>query len=451
MSDLDQPGGPDGDAPPETQAIVDDLGGPEAVRSFAIDVVEGPAVGMEWRSDGDRCSVGSDPSNEIVIGDPTVSRFHCEIVIDRSREIHVRDLGSKNGTSLDGVRICDGIPRRGSLIRVGRSALRFQLGKTLNRVPLSEASEFGQLVGSSVPARAAFAVLERAAQSNASVLLEGETGTGKEAAARSLHEASARAEGPYVIVDCGAIPGNLLESELFGHERGAFTGATDRRVGAFEEAGGGTIFLDEIGELAVDLQPKLLRVLEQHEIKRVGSNTYHPVDVRVVAATNRDLRSEVNNGRFRSDLYYRLSVIRLRLPALREHLEDIPRLVSHFLDRMDASEDLSKRLQSEEFLRGLQSYAWKGNVRELRNYLDGCIALQEAVPLADRAAVPGGGLRIDLDAPFTEARRAAIDQFEQSYVERMLRRTKGNVSAAARAAGIGRVYLYKLIKRHNLR
>ena len=236
--------------------------------------------------------------------------------------------------------------RAGSVLRLGGATLRFELVDGGNRLLISDRTAFGGMFGISAPMRASFALMERAAASDATVLLEGETGTGKGQAAEAIHQASARAKAPLIVVDCGAIPANLLESELFGHEKGAFTGAESRRLGAFEEADGGTIFLDEIGELPLDLQPKLLRVLENRQVRRLGGNVHRAIDVRVIAATNRDLRTEVNPGRFRADLYFRLAVVRITLPPLRERPEDLPLLVSRLLRRMGANEAMVERFSS---------------------------------------------------------------------------------------------------------
>jgi DNA-binding NtrC family response regulator len=369
-----------------------------------------------------------------------------------NRGFRLCDLGSKNGTELDGVQVIQAIPRDGSSIRVGGSALQLKIGDGNNPMPVSERTSFGGLVGESVAIRTVFALLERVANSEATVLLEGETGTGKEAAARSIHEASSRAAGPYVIVDCGAIPGNLLESELFGHEKGAFTGAVERRIGVFEEANGGTIFLDEIGELPLELQPKLLRVLESRQVRRIGANDHREMNVRIVAATNRDLRQEVNEGRFRSDLFFRLGVVRIRLPPLRERPDDIPVLALHLLDSVGVEDEQLERFRDPEFLSSLLSSAWVGNVRELRNYIEQCVVLQDAVSIDGAlAADTNTGATVDLRLPYTMARRANLDAFERRYVEGILRLHKGNVTRAARDAGIGRVYFYKLLNKHGLR
>ncbi len=423
----------------------------EEVRRFRLVVVEGPAEGTVFESTGDRCSLGSHASNDVVLDDPAVSRFHCEVLVG-GEGARVRDLDSKNGTVLDGVRVKDATPRSGSLITLGRSVVRLELEQKTARLPVSTQREFGTLIGDSVAMRTAFALLERAAASDATVLLEGETGTGKEEAARSLHQAGARAGGPFVVIDCGAIPATLIESELFGHERGAFTGAVERQAGAFESAHGGTIFLDEIGELPLDLQPKLLRVLEQRELRRLGSHAPIKVDVRVIAATNRDLRAEVNARRFRSDLYFRLAVVKVLLPSLRERREDIAPLVTHILDSLGATEADAHTLVTPAFLATLTANVWTGNVRELRNYLERCLVFREAVPMEGaRPGETGTPAVVDPTVPYPDARTRVLDDFDRRYVAALLELHGGNVSAAARAAGIGRVSLYKLMNRHGLK
>jgi DNA-binding NtrC family response regulator len=301
--------------------------------------------------------------------------------------------------------------------------------------------------------RRAFALLERAATSDATVLLEGETGTGKEVAAESIHMESARRDGPFVVVDCAAIPQELLESELFGHEKGSFTGAMSAREGAFEAASGGTIFLDEIGELGLDLQPRLLRVLERKQVKKVGSNRYVPVDVRVVAATNRNLWREVNERRFRSDLYYRLAVVEVRLPPLRERREDLAKLVEHLLSTLGAAgSEGATSLVTDSFLAELARHEWHGNVRELRNYLERCLALRERLPLGqDAVDAPAHGDLPDVNQPLKIARERWTRILERRYVEAVLARHGGNVAAAAREAGVDRMHFYRLLWRYGLR
>jgi two-component system, NtrC family, response regulator GlrR len=421
------------------------------VRRFRLTVIEGPAAGRQCESSGDQSSIGSQDGNDLQIVDPTVSRYHCEIVVQGNRAA-VIDLGSKNGTILDGVHVKHAYLRDGSLLRLGKTVIRFDLATEVNRVLTSDRRAFGRLVGVSPAMRHVFAVLERAAMTDATVLLEGETGTGKGEAAEALHRASARRDGPFVTVDCGAIPANLLESELFGHERGSFTGATAQRVGSFEEANGGTIFLDEIGEMPPDLQPKLLRVLETRTVRRVGGTGTIKLDVRIVAATNRDLRAEVNAGRFRADLYFRLAVVRCALPALRQRPEDLPLVAEAVLRRLGADDEQLTLLAQPGFRERIAGAAWPGNVRELRNYLERCLVFQDALPLgAEPATSP---VRADnatmLGEPLTVARDRAAMEFERQYLEALLARHDRMIDAAA-AAGIGRVYLYKLMVKHGLR
>ncbi len=334
---------PEPEAAPAEATLTHAIGAAPAVRRFTLRVVEGPAAGTTWESKGATCSVGSHETNDLPIEDGTVSRFHCEIQVDADG-VRIKDTRSHNGTVVDGVSVLEAFLRTGSRIRLGRTVIELTVGAETVAVPLSERTRFGSLEGTSAAMRAAFAMLERAATRDVTLLLEGETGTGKSQAARSVHEQSGRKNKPFIVVDCGAILGNLLESELFGHEKGAFTGATERRVGAFEEAAGGTVFLDEVGELSVDLQPKLLRALEAREIRRVGENRHRPIDVRVIAATNRELRADVNTGRFRADLYFRLAVVTIAMPPLRKRPEDIPALVRGLLTSLQATEEETAQL-----------------------------------------------------------------------------------------------------------
>ncbi len=433
------------------------------VGRFRVHIVDGGPGAGPWESSGDVCSIGSAAGNDLQLADETVSGFHCEIRVAADR-VHIVDLGSLNGTVVDGVHIKEAFLRNGSLIRLGAAKLRFELADGGNRLLVSDRTSFGEMHGMSVPARVSFALMEKAAASDATVLLEGETGTGKGQAAEAIHYASARASKPFVVVDCGAIPANLLESELFGHEKGSFTGAQTRRAGAFEETAGGTIFLDEIGELPLDLQPKLLRALENRHVRALGTSVYRPVDVRIIAATNRDLRGEVNQGRFRADLFFRLSVVRIVMPPLRQRPEDMELIARKLLRNLGATEASLARFCAPAFVAGLSRSAWPGNVRELRNYLERCLVFEEPMPLGEddgggpAVAVPpslaasaaGAAGAVDPDVEYAEARSRALEAFERAYVRELLNAHGGRVSAAARAAGIGRVYLYRLMRRHGV-
>ncbi|MEQ9317927.1 MAG: sigma 54-interacting transcriptional regulator, partial [Polyangiaceae bacterium] len=332
--------------------------------ALTVELEAGNPSSREVVVDGEECRVGSHESNDVVLADRNVSRFHCVLSRGGSRW-RLADSGSLNGTQVDGVRVRDAdLPQPEAVIEVGESRLRVREADSVAEETIPAAPGFGDLVGTSVTMRRMFGLLHRVAQSEANVLIQGESGTGKEAIATEIVRRGPRAERPLLVVDCGAISPSLIESELFGHVRGAFTGAERDRVGAFAEADGGTVLLDEIGELPLEMQPKLLRVLESGHIRRVGENTTKPVDVRVIAATNRRLEREVNHGRFREDLYFRLSVVTVRVPPLRDHLDDVPLLVKLFLRQLDA-QHLKKTLFTDEVLSELCRYDWPGNVREL--------------------------------------------------------------------------------------
>jgi DNA-binding NtrC family response regulator len=436
---------------PPTLSVVADSVVPPAVQRFRLRGLGGELEGKSFDSSSDRLQIGSHPLNEVEVRDRTVSRFHCEVFVDRDGRAWVKDLGSRNGTRVNGVRVREAELQEGMVLRVGQLELVFTPLAERNELPVAPVTSFGTLVGSSVPLRTAFAQLAKAAAKDVTVLLTGESGTGKSEAAELLHEQSGRAAKPLRVVDCAAVPANLLESELFGHERGAFTGAIQRRVGVFEEAEGGTVFLDEVGELPLDLQPKLLRVLEAREVRRLGANRYLPVDVRVVAATNRDLRAEVNVGRFRPDLYFRLAVLTVRLPPLRERPGDIPLIAKQLLGRLTLDEETRRALAEPAFLSRLQLSPWPGNVRELRNHLERCAALQEALQPASEDPSPQHLDALDVSIPFSEARRRLLDTFEQGYVRALLDRHDGNVSRAAATAGVDRAHLHRIMRRQKMR
>lgn len=392
-----------------------------------------------------RVVIGADPKADLVLDDSALSKFHCEIVIADGAAT-IRDLGSRNGTFVDGTQILAAPLKDGATILLGRTQVRFELGKREVELALSQRTQFGRLLGKSTAMRAVFHVLEAVAAQPTTVLVQGESGTGKDLAAEALHTESPRHDGPFVVVDCSAIPANLLEIELFGCEAGTFTGATTRRIGAFEAAHGGTLLLDEIGELALELQPKLLRALDRHEIQRLGSSERITTDVRVVAATNRNLREEVNNRRFRSDLFYRLAVVQILMPPLRDRADDIPLLVAAIVGDLGARDQpAAKPLLSGELVPELLRHQWPGNVRELRNYVEAAIVRGEY------ELAPPDELTIDIAQPLRTVREQWIRHVERQYLERLLASTNGNVSAAARLAGVDRVHLHRLLSRVGLR
>jgi DNA-binding NtrC family response regulator len=409
------------------------------VPQFTLEVVEG-APPLRLTSSGDVCAIGAHEKNDFVLASDTVSRFHCEIRVDDDGA-WVVDVGSRNGTFVDGLRVREALLRPGSLLRLGEAVVRYAPSAATVGIPLSERTELGGLVGRSMPMRRVFGLLERAAASDATILIGGETGTGKTAAARAVHELSARRDAPFGVVDCASIAPSLLESELFGHERGAFTGADQARVGALEAASGGTVFLDEIGELPMDLQPKLLRFLDERSVRPVGATRRRQVDVRIVAATHRSLRLLVNEGSFRSDLYYRLAVVEVTLPPLRARPEDLDLLVDRIAQELALEDALRERLVSPASLRELASKSWPGNVRELRNTIERRAVLGADAPLDDE-------IRHGPSAPYAVARREALERFERSYVEALLAEHGGNVARAADAAGLDRTYLNRLLRRH---
>jgi transcriptional regulator with GAF, ATPase, and Fis domain len=417
-------------------------------------VLSGASKGMT-RPVGARMTIGKALDNDLVLGDDTVSRHHCELV--RTGDgIQVKDLGSTNGTKIDGTRVHEATIASGSVLKVGEIEIAFRpTGQRLEVLP-SDATEFEGVIGVALSMRTIFGVLERIAPTDATVLLEGETGTGKDVLARAILARSTRAGKAFVVVDCGAVSYSLIESELFGHERGAFTGAVASRQGAFELGDGGTLFLDEIGELPLDVQPKLLRVLETREFRRVGGNKTLRANVRVVAATKRNLQREVSAGKFREDLYFRLAVVPLTVPPLRARREDIPMLARHILKMTSATREYALGAETME---ALVAHDWPGNVRELRNVLERAVYLAQSTSTNELGLVllPGGGASSDGAFQFESSRsyrdtRAKYDaEFERRYVRWLLGRHGGNVSAAAREAKMDRKHLHDMSKKHGLR
>jgi transcriptional regulator with GAF, ATPase, and Fis domain len=397
--------------------------------------------------------VGKSADNDLVLPDSTVSRHHIEI--ERTdRGLIVRDLGSRNGTSVGGVRIHEVMVQPGVLLSVGDVELLVRVDLEDTVVPPSTSTRFELAIGQSLSMRRIFGLLERVAPTDATVLLTGETGTGKDILARSIHAASARREGPFEVVDCGAIAEGLIESELFGHEKGAFTGAVSLHQGAFERARGGTLFLDELGELPLHVQPKLLRVLDARQIRRVGGKRALDVDVRIVAATMRDLATEVEAGTFRQDLYFRLAVVPAHVPPLRERGDDIALLAEHILQASGAL-----RL-SPEALTQLRSHDWPGNVRELRNVLERAAVLAGAaaqdvirnvsLTSSKRDDALSDLLSFEDGTSYRDARARVEAAFERRFVSWILQKCNGNIAAAAREAKMDRKYLGDLARKHGL-
>jgi DNA-binding NtrC family response regulator len=419
------------------------------MRTLSLQVRSGPDAGRTLVDEADTVSVGTAEGNTLVLTDPTVSRFHLELG-RRGPQVLVRDVGSTNGVTVNGITVREGAVPPGAVLQLGTTAIEVGEGKNAT-VPILEQESLGSLKGRSPVMRTLLARVDRAARAETGVLLIGESGTGKEVIARELHERSSRARQPFVTVDCGSLAPGVVASELFGHEKGAFTGADRRHAGAFERAHRGTLFLDEIGELPASLQAMLLGALERRRFRRVGGSEELLVDVRVIAATHRDLKAEVNAATFRLDLYYRLAVVRLEVPPLRLRLDDLEPLISQFLIESGADVSPAALFSADDFA-ALRTHRWPGNVRELKNLVESTLAMGER-PTFDTAtdsssadtASPGPEL------PYREARALVLDRFEKQYLPKLLETTKGNVSAAARQAKMDRSHLIELLTRHQLK
>ncbi|MCC7073849.1 MAG: sigma 54-interacting transcriptional regulator [Deltaproteobacteria bacterium] len=456
----DQPSPPSG-ASPRGATIVVRSGAGLSLERPTFELIE-TRTSKRHRFDVLAARLGAGPGNDLLLADPTVSSVHAEIVAT-PQGFRIRDLGSTNGTSVGGVRVLEAFLDDAALIKLGEVELTFRLGKDKVSQPIAEVTELHGAVGTSPAMRAIFSRIDRVAKTDATVMVHGETGTGKEVVAWSIYEASKRGDKPFVVVDCGSIAPTLIESELFGHEKGSFTGAHQRRVGAFERASGGTLFLDELGELSLELQPKLLRALERREVQRVGGDRPIPVDVRIIAATNRDLRSMVARGEFREDLYYRLAVVTVELPPLRERKEDVPVLVDHFLAGMGMDRTALPAGAMERFL----EHPWPGNARELKNAVERAVVLGETRFLggdAPAASAPSAGASsaaaagddsqgtylVNTHEPYKDQKARVTASFEERYARLLMKDHHGNVSAASRVAGIDRMSLHKILARYGL-
>ena len=417
-----------------------------------VTVSHGPDTGAVRELVSSTLRVGTALDNDLALTDNTVSRHHCAIE-PLPAGVRIRDEGSMNGVFLANSRVFDAVVSGSFQLRLGDT--------TLNVEPLSEvvareqavSDRFCDLLGRSPRMRELFADLARIAPSDVTVLIEGETGSGKELVAESVHAASLRADGPFVVFDCSAVAPTLAESELFGHERGAFTGAVAARPGVFEQADGGSIFLDELGELPKDLQPKLLRVLERREVRRLGSQRTIPVDVRLIAATNRNLAAEVERGNFREDLYFRLAAAHVRVPPLRDRMEDLPFLVEHFLTRTKPKRSVADI--PPQVWAMFNAHRWPGNVRELWNAVQRFIVTPERVLAENFAQAPVRESRPPSAdpgniQPLRIARREASDAFERAYLEGLLARAGGSVTRAAALSEVSRQMIQKLMRKHGL-
>jgi DNA-binding NtrC family response regulator len=479
---------------PPTKVSYLDRGPMLHVRRCILQSVENPS--REWTFEKEEIRIGSMSDNDVVLDDDTVSRYHCRITQEDNGYV-LLDQRSTNGTFINKVRIREAFVKSGSIISVGQSQLRFNAREEEVEIVPSRADRCGGLIGGNARMREIYSIIEKIAPTATTVVIDGETGTGKEVVAQAIHSLSPRSRNELVVFDCGAVPPNLIESELFGHEKGSFTGAVMTRQGLFEQADGSTLFLDELGELPLDLQPKLLRALEQREVRRVGSAKASKVDVRIIAATNRNLEEEVRAGRFRQDLFYRLSVVRLHLPSLHDRADDIPLLIQHFLETGAFNRKPnapSVRGVSRDAIVALQNYPWPGNVRELVNVVERAVSFcdHDTIELSDlpdyvraakppppreppsarrAATAPAGALNgstplvsMNPNAPapappeellaegvtFKDAKERWVASFERDYILQLLRRNNGNISHAARAADIDRKYFRKLMRKYDI-
>jgi DNA-binding NtrC family response regulator len=423
-----------------------------SVRPFDIKVSTGPDAGKTFTIDSHRegrILVGQSPACAVKLADPAVSRRHVALELVAG-SLRVTDLGSTNGTWVNGLRVYDVALQGGETLQVGNTVLTVAAGRSLEQTPLDQ-THFGAFIGASDEIRRLYPTMDRIASSNIPVIIEGETGTGKEILAEALHDLGPRASAPFVVFDCTTIASNLMEAALFGHERGAFTGAHIAAPGLFEQADKGTLFIDEIGDLDIALQSKLLRAIERSEVRRIGGKGWTRVDVRIIAATRRDLDREVQSGRFRDDLFFRLAVARIELPPLRRRRKDISLLAAHFWKELGGA----PAALTGDLLKRLEDYDWPGNVRELRNAITQRITLGEvskqrspANPTFEGDA-KGDAIEAVLaeELPFPIARDRILDMFEQRYVARVLDRHGGNVTHAAHASGIGRRYFQTIRSR----
>ena len=427
------------DPPSEPQTVQRprvDLG--EALPTFVLTVQEGPGPGATFAvKEAGRVLLGQSDACTLRLSDPTVSRRHAALELT-PRGLRVTDLQSRNGTRVNGLTVMEALLEGGEQLRVGDTVLKVDTAGVKPGTPTLVLGGFGKLLGQSIPMRRLYPGLERLAQSDVPVTIEGETGTGKEMLAESLHEKGPRAKLPFVVFDCAAVSATLAESDLFGHEKGAFTGAVSARAGVFEQAKGGTLLIDEIGDLTLDVQAKLLRVLDRGEVRRVGGTKAIPIHARIIAATRRDLDREVQAGRFRDDLFHRLALARVELPPLRERPGDIRFLARHFAAQNGGD---AARLP-EALLARWEDGQWPGNVRELRNAVVRFLSLGEVPERGAQAATEHAqddfAALLDRGLRFSQAKLRALQIFERLYVQRTLAEHGGDVVRAAEASGLAR-------------
>jgi len=433
----------------DTHSFRSDSGeAPAPLPGCVVHVVMGDSAGQKLELVKGMATLGRGDSCELTLEDRRISGRHLSIEVVEDGFL-VSDLGSKNGTYYLGTRIQSAVVPLGATLRVGETRLLLSSRQPPRDDLYSKRSRYGALVGSAPSMRRLYATLERLEATDYTTLILGETGVGKELVAREIHRHSPRAKGPYEVVDCASLTPTLIESELFGHTRGAFTGANTSYDGAFKRAHGGTTFLDEIGELPLELQPKLLRVLESHQIRALGSGDTIDVDTRIIAATNRDLETAAEEGRFRKDLFYRLAGMTIVVPPLRERREDIPMLVQALLEDMGAKDVKLAPATLEHFMTGS---AWPGNVRELRNALARFRATG-ATPLefgSDTDIATEVSLPLDTNKSFQQEKKRLMDSFERDYLSRQLSQADDNISQAARASGMERTQFKRLLKKHGL-
>jgi transcriptional regulator with PAS, ATPase and Fis domain len=419
---------------------------------ISLTVTKGPAKGEVLASESPVLRVGAASDNDLMVEDGTVSRNHFRIQLD-PRGYRIRDLASKNGVFVDSMAVLDGYLPQTCKISIGDTVIKFKQERETRDVEFATGNRLGNLLGISSQMRHLFALIQRVADTEATILVEGESGTGKELTAQALHDLSGRAKQRLVVLDCSAIPESIIESELFGHLKGAFTGAVTSRRGAVDNADGGTLFLDEIGELPLTLQGKVLRLIEAREIKPVGADQFKKVDLRILAATNRNLKEEVGKGTFRQDLYYRLAVMKLRIAPLRERLEDLEPLVQHFLEFF-SNRDGRQYTVPHNFMTPLMGYHFPGNVRELRNMIERACLLSEGVEL--ELELPTRTQKVDTDflgfehlltMPYKDAKETLVSTFEERYWNELLEKCGNNISEASRRGGIHRKSLEYLLKK----